>query len=326
MGCRLLVIALLLSLFTTSCKPCDRLINGLCYDEPNSSNPGLTARWEMIDLETGKPIPDVWISFYWRKFKDENSRGECARNVIGRTDAKGQFSNTAKDGSWLMDNVLIYKPGYYPVRYPLSWDQTHITDFHALIGAPLGTYRGWEQRLKTMGYRVDPERNATYRKDFELGKEYQRIFDDVWSSQGQRRYWLKHRGFPSNYQSLYVGQKCLLPNRGGEAKIESVGYDDPKNESDYVWKWRGWDAYQLFCDDSWDAVTTQPIRSYDVSFAYDALLLRGSPFDNAARHALYESYFDPKTLLPNSPERITPEQRHKFCTDLKPYTKIGAEP
>jgi hypothetical protein len=322
MGCRLLLIALFFSLFATGCKPCDRLINGQCYDKPNRALPGLTGRWEMIDLETGKPIPDVWIGFYWRSFDDNKSRGTCARDVIGRTDANGQFSNTAKDGSWIFGETHYYKPGYYPVRYELFLDQTHITDFHALLGTPLGTYAAWEERLKKMGYVIGPERSLAFRKDFELGKEYQRIFDDVWSPRGLRMYWLKRREIPQYFEFLTINKHCPDRYKSPDRPVEAVGYDDPKNAREYIEKWHGWDAYQMFCDDGWDAVPIGTNTGHEAGFAIQALLLTGE-LDFAKREVLYAKYFDPKTLQPNAHERIQPEQRRKFCAELKQYTQIG---
>ena len=72
-----------------SIPPCQIEVKGICYDKPKASNPPLTASWQIIDIDTKKPIPGVWISFYWKKFPDGQQSGSCARNVMGQTDANG---------------------------------------------------------------------------------------------------------------------------------------------------------------------------------------------------------------------------------------------
>jgi len=308
---------LLVSWLSSLSFACEMNVNGICYDKPNAKNPGLTVSWEMLDLETGKPIPDVWISFYWREFKDRNS-STCARNVIGRTDANGRFSNTAKDGSWMAGGVEYSKPGYYPVRYELYANRTYITDEHPTLFESKDDYPAWEDRLKAMGYTIDPKYdNKTYTKQFELGDEYKRIFDQFWQPRGHRRYWLKHRGFPNRFQAIFAGVNTCVVRAGQVATIESVGLDDPKNQDAYMRMWQGWEAYQLFCDAIWDSLPMQSPDRSEAGFALNALALTGPM--NAATWKTYATYFDAKTLEPNSGVRIQPEQRRNFCKAMKPY-------
>ena len=318
MTCKLpIFFALLLTSLLAACAPCEMNVKGICYDTPNAKNPGLTVSWEMIDLETGKPIPDVWISFYWREFKD-SKRSTCARNVIGRTDANGRFSNTAKDGSWMAGGVEYFKPGYYPVRYELYANRTYITDEHPTLFESKDDYPAWEDRLKTMGYSIDPKYdNKTYSKRFELGDEYKRIFDQFWQPRGYRRYWLKHRGFPNQFQEIFANGNSCVARAGQVATIESVGLDDPRNQDEHMRMWQGWEAHHLFCDAIWDSL---PMRSPDRSeagFALNALALTGPM--NAATWKTYATYFNAKTLEPNSGVRIKPEQRWHFCKAMKSY-------
>ena len=169
-----------------------------------------------------------------------------------------------------------------------------------------------------MGYTIDAQYlNKTYSKRFELGSEYKRIFDQFWQPRGYRRYWLKHRGFPNQFQQIFAGVNTCAERAGQLAQIESVGLDDPRNQDAHMRMWQGWEAYHLFCDAIWDSL---PMRSPDRSetgFAFNALALTGPM--NAATWKTYATYFDAKTLEPNSGGRIQPEQRRHFCKAMKPY-------
>ncbi len=323
MACKPLCFLMLLMFFATGCKPCERQINGYCYDTPNKANPGLTPRWEMIDLETGKPIPDVWIGLSWSEYKNTRSRGECARMVIGRTDANGRFSDTAKDGSWISGQVTFYKPGYELVRHANYLHQTHITHVHEPYAENRIPYQAWGKRLEKLGYAWDESRNA-YRKDFELGKEYQRIYDDIYSPKGLRIYWLKQRSYPSRYEYLGVNYPCSGSAAPGRT-IEQVGFDDPKNQTNYIEKWQGLDAYQQFCDDNWNTVPKDLIQRYEAGFAFNALALTGEK-DYTKKMAQFESYFGKGALDMPPKSQPSNDQRNRFCMDLKPLTKIGISP
>jgi len=309
--------------FATGCKPCERQINGFCYDTPNKSNPGLTPRWEMVDLETGKPIPDVWIGLSWSEFKNTWSRGECARMVIGRTDANGRFSDTARDGSWLSGRVTFYKPGYQLVRHENYLHQTHISHVHEPYAENRIPYQAWGKRLEKLGYAWDESRNG-YRKDFELGNEYQRIFDDIYSAKGLRIYWLKQRSYPSRFDHLGVNYACTSAAPQGKT-VERVGLDDPKNQMDYIEKWHGLDAYQVICDDAWDSVPPDFDQTNAAGFARGAVHLLGVK-SNAELEAIYLKYFSAAEFASSRSKPLNPIQRKRFCADLSPLTQIRVTP
>jgi len=266
---------------------CQIKVNGICYDRPKSSNPPLTASWEIIDIDTKKPIPGVWISFYWKKFPNGGqSGGSCARNVIGQTDANGRFSNTAKDGSWMFAEVGMFKSGYQPIRYERFLEQTYITDKYKISQEFVGKFPAWEHELRQQGYQLDTTSTTNnYYKNFELGTDYSRIMAAAWYPEGERQYWVSTRSFPSQQFSTNLGAHCYDRKLGRtDPNAEFVGYDgfdfkpsQDQKEYGYIeipgpdkipWEIdRAKAAIRYICDEKWDTVTA------DLNFTPSPIIL-----------------------------------------------------
>jgi len=270
----LFVLSLLTACDQLSSQPCQIKVNGICYDTPKARNPPLTASWQIIDVDTKKPIPGVWISFYWKKFPNgQQSGGSCARNVIGQTDANGRFSDTAKDGSWMFAEVGMFKSGYQPIRYDRLLEQTYITDKYNISQEFVGKYPAWEEELKQMGYRLNTiSTTNSYFKNFELNSEYSKIMAAAWYPEGERQYWVSTRSFPSEQFRTLLGAQCHSRKLGRtDPNAEFVGYDGfnlkpsrEQKEYGYVeipgpdkipWEIdRAKAAIRYICDKKWDSV------------------------------------------------------------------------
>ena len=190
------LVCVAIAIFLTSIAACGQIghgycqvhINGICYDKPKASNPPITARWQIIDADTQKPLPGVWISFYWKKFPDGQQRGgSCARNVMGQTDANGRFSNTAKDGSWMFADVFMFKAGYRRIQTEYLPEGTTLTDRQKINQEYVGKYPEFENELKSMGYQLDTSSTTNaYYKTFEVGGDRKALVSAAWEPQGAR--------------------------------------------------------------------------------------------------------------------------------------------
>jgi hypothetical protein len=315
---RIAWILIVSMLFLSGCErqavsnPCKISVNGTCYDSPLAENPPLSASWEIIDADTKKPIPGVWISFFWLKFPDGRARGgTCARNVIGQTDANGRFSNTAKDGSWMFSEVHMFKRGFRRVYAKRLLEQTYITDQHNLDVAHVGKYLGWEEELLAMGYKLSTVSTTNnYWKDFELGNDYANILRAAWEVGGERQYWVSKRGIPDGGDFPSIGTQCQSKTlRRVDPEAQFVGYDGPNYDPNSAWNQQiAQDALETICDERWDLVPSDFAPTYADSYAGRAV--RGLPqatIDEIVN--LLPDYYS----LPKPSRAMSRPERKTFC-------------
>jgi hypothetical protein len=318
MACKLITfIAAILGLLNlTACNagPCRIEVNGICYDRPKSSNPPLSARFEAIDADTGKPLPGVMISFHWKTFLPSGQPDQCARNVIGETDANGKFGNTAKDGSWMFTQVQMFKAGWERIYFDRLIGQTFISHTYQVQIAEIGMYPAWESQLKQLGYVLDSRAmGPVYRKRFELGDQYERIMTAEWQPEGLRTYWVKMRGFPSELTPNQIGTRCFNRELGKtDPNAESVGFDQPKFERNHIELERSKHALQAICDNKWDSVPASYVWSPTARLVGDA----GSAFvenDPQLKTLLPDFYGDHPISNSGFSRPLTSNERLNYC-------------
>ena len=305
--------------------PCQVQVNGICYDKPKASNPPITASWQIMDADTLKPIPGVWISFYWKKFPDGEQRGgTCARNVIGQTDANGRFSNTAKDGSWMFADVHMFKGGYRQIRTEFLPERTALTDRIKINQEYVGKYPEFESELKSMGYQLDTSNTTNaYFKTFEVGENPKALLSAAWEPQGEKQYWVSKRGIPDGQDLAQVGgYKCYNRALGKtDPNAEFVGYKGPDWDANSVWnREMATEALNLICDDRWDTVPSDFEWSSTPEYYNYALRLmpRENPERNTQRlDAILKDY--PKVSDTHS-RRFSKTERNDFCNFMRPFS------
>jgi len=258
-----MVVGVIAAIFLTGCEACQLQINGICYDHPNASNPPISARFEAIDADTGKPLPGVMISFYWKTYLGSGKPDQCARNVIGETDANGKFANTGKDGTWMYSEIQMFKAGWERVYFDRLIGQTHISHEYKFHMERLGMYPAWEKQLESMGYVLDTTSTThIYRKKFELGDQYEKIMTAEWQPEGLRTYWVKMRGFPNDLTPSQIGTRCFNRQlQKTDPNAEMVGFEQEKFKRSTIELKRSKHALQAICDDKWDSVPENFTRS-----------------------------------------------------------------
>ena len=251
-----IVVGIISALFLTGCEACRLEVNGVCYDRPKASNPPISARFEAIDADTGKPLPGVMISFYWETYLGSGKPDLCARNVIGETDANGKFANTGKDGSWMYLEVQMFKAGWERVYFDRLIGQTFISHAYQIQIAEIGMYSAWGNQLKQMGYMLDKRTmGPIYRKKFELGDQYEKIMTAEWQPEGLRTYWVRMRGFPEGLTPHQIGTQCFNQQLGKiDPDAEMVGFEQEKFKRSNIELERSKHALQAICDEKWDSV------------------------------------------------------------------------
>ena len=305
-----------------SIPPCQIEVKGICYDKPKASNPPLTASWQIIDIDTKKPIPGVWISFYWKKFPDGQQSGSCARNVMGQTDANGRFSNTAEDGSWMFTEVFMFKPGFQRIRYQRLLEQTYVTDKYDISQEFVGKYPGWETELKAMGYRLDTTSTTNnYYKNFELGADYLSIMSAAWQPEGERQYWVSKRGIPDGREISSLGIYTCYSRALGKTdpNAEFIGYQGPEYDQNSVWnREKAMDAYHVICDEKWDSVPNEFEWTSTPSYYNSAIEIIPN-LDTKALDSLLANYL--AGLRSSNSRPLTKIERKAFCEYLAPFAE-----
>lgn len=308
-----------------SCGPsfsqrCQVELNDVCYDKPKISNPPIKASWHIIDVETKKPIPGVWISFYWLKFSEDQQKSSCARNVIGQTDAMGRFSDTARDGSWMFTEVFMFKLGYQPIQHERLVGQTFVTDKHSISGRFVGKYRGWENELLSQGYKLDRTNTTNnYYKNFELGSDYQKIMSAAWQPDGETQYWVSKRGIPDKRHLSSLGIYTCSDNTANH-DVELVGYKSLKYDAASPWNYEmGLDAYETLCDARWDLVPAS-FQWTDVPVYLSFATKITGKHDNHTITTLLPDYT--KTINGAVSPRMSAAERLAICSYLSKYTTL----
>ena len=308
------VVVGLLNLTACNAGPCRLEVNGICYDRPKASNPPLSARFEAIDADTGKPLPGVMISFYWKTFLPSGQPDQCARNVIGETDAQGKFANTGKDGSWMFTQVQMFKSGWERIGFDRVIGQTYISHKYQLNVPEIGMYPAWESNLKRLGYELDTKTmGPIYRKKFELGGQYQKIMTAEWQPEGLRTYWVKMRGFPGDLVPSQVGTECYdLKLQKIDPDAESVGYALPKFSEEQVNLQRFKHAIGAICDEKWDSVPVDFVRAQAPALIGFSAGVFGN--DQAELVDLLPDFYGEKrTVNSNFSRALTKAERIRYC-------------
>ncbi len=305
--------------------PCQVQVNGICYDKPKASNPPITASWQIMDADTLKPIPGVWISFYWKKFPDGEQRGgTCARNVIGQTDANGRFSNTAKDGSWMFADVHMFKGGYRQIRTEFLPERTALTDRIKINQEYVGKYPAFENELKSMGYQLDTSSTTNaYFKIFEVGGDLTSMLSEAWQPQGAKRYWVRKRGIPDGQDLAQVGgYKCYNRALGKtDPDAEFVGYKGPDWDENSPWERdMAIDALDTICDEKWDTVPLDFKFTQSKRYAGRSSGLVGKE-NFAALTKLAPDYLGISLSAGDSSRSMTRTERVAFCGFVRPFAK-----
>lgn len=305
---------------------CQVQVNGICYDKPKASNPPLTASWQIIDANTQKPLPGVWISFYWKKFPDGQQRGgTCARNVMGQTDANGRFSNTAKDGSWMFADVFMFKAGYRRIRMENIPEQTTLTDSQKINQEYVGKYPAFENELKSMGYQLDTASTTNvYFKNFELGGgDRKALVSAAWEPQGERQYWVRKRGIPDGQDLSALGMSPCYSRTLGKTdpNAEFVGYKDGDRDKNGRWSHAiAIDALDTICDEKWDTVPSDFKWTQSKQYAAPASSLVGEA-NFAALTKLSPDYLAIPFSTGDSTRAMTRTERIAFCGFVRPFAK-----
>jgi hypothetical protein len=309
------VIVGLLNLTACNAGPCRIEVNGICYDRPKASNPPLSARFEAIDADTGKPLPGVMISFYWKTYLSSGRPDQCARNVIGETDADGKFGDTAKDGSWMFSEVQMFKAGWERVYFDRLIGQTYIKHEYQLNVPEIGIYLAWEKNLRALGYEIDTKTmGPIYRKKFQLGAGYNKIMTAEWQPEGLRTYWVKMRGFPDYLAPQQIGTQCYSRTlRKTDPNAEAVGFDLPKFHRDKIELERSKHALEAICDEKWDSVPA----SYEFAPSVRLLGAAGSVFaeiDPQLKKWLFDFYAERPITHSGFSRPLTRVERENYCT------------
>jgi len=312
-----------------SLQACQIEVKGICYDKPKASNPPLTASWQIIDIDTKKPIPGVWISFYWKKFPDGQQRGgTCARNVMGQTDANGRFSNTAKDGSWMFADVFMFKAGYRRIQMENIPEQTILTDSHKINQEYVGKYPAFENELKSMGYQLDTSSTTNaYFKTFEVGGDRKALVSAPWEPQGARQYWVSKRGIPDGQDMHSLGMyPCYSRTLGKtDPNAEFVGYKDGDRDKNGRWSRAiAIDALDTICDEKWDTVPSDFKFTQSKQYAGPASSLVGE-VNFAALSKLYPDYVAIPYSAGGSTRAMTRAERVAFCGFVRPFAKNNGD-
>jgi hypothetical protein len=326
--------SLLLLLALSACNgsgylPCQVQVNGICYDKPKASNPPITASWQIIDADTLKPIPGVWISFYWKKFPDGEQRGgTCARNVIGQTDANGRFSNTAKDGSWMFADVHMFKGGYRQIRTEFLPERTALTDRIKVNQEYVGKCPAFESELKSMGYQLDTANTTNaYFKTFEVGGNLEAMLSAAWEPQGETQYWVSKRGIPDGQDmhalAMYPCYSRALGKTDPDA--EFVGYKGLDRDKNGRWSRAiAIDALDTVCDEKWDSVPSDFKWTQSKEYAGPASMLVGEA-NFAALTKIHPDYVAIPYSAGGSTRAMTRTERVAFCGFVRPYAKNNGD-
>jgi hypothetical protein len=327
-------LSLLLLLALSACDgsgyvPCQVQVNGICYDKPKASNPPITASWQIIDADTLKPIPGVWISFYWKKFHDGEQRGgTCARNVIGQTDANGRFSNTAKDGSWMYADVHMFKGGYRQIRTEFLPERTALTDRIKINQEYVGKYPEFESELKSMGYQLDTSNTTNaYFKTFEVGGNLEAMLSAAWEPQGEKQYWVSKRGIPDG-QDLHALAMFPCYNRSlgkTDPNAEFVGYQAQDLSENSRWsRVIAIDALDSICDEKWDTVPSDFKFTQSKRYVAAVSMLVGKGNFEKLTKTLPD-YTAIQYSTGSSTRAMTSTERITLCGFVRPFAKNSGD-
>jgi len=304
---------------------CQVQVNGICYDKPKSSNPPITASWQIIDADTLKPVAGVWISFYWKQFPDGEQRGgTCARNVMGQTDANGRFSNTAKDGSWMFADVHMFKAGYRQIHTEFLPERTALTDRQKINQEYVGKYPAFESELKSMGYQLDTSNTTNaYFKSFEVGGDLKALLSAAWEPQGETQYWVSKRGIPDGQDLSSLGIYTCYNREIGKTdpNAEFVGYKGPDWDANSPWNREvATEALNSICDARWETVPTTFAWTATPRYYNYAIRLMPKVYPERNTQRLDAILKDYPRVSDTHSRRFSRAERTEFCNFIRPFS------
>jgi hypothetical protein len=314
--------AVLLACFgihTPTPGPCLLEVNGHCYDTGDPALPPLTAKLQLMDAETGRGIPDAWVSLRWYARHTSKRPAPCVRSVLGRTDEQGWFSSTGKDGSWFFGEVHYFAPGYEHLRIAgvranrfEAYVNIHHNDDLELLGP-------WLRSLERLGYEhVDDGGTTTkYSKWISIPPGFEKRNNYLFDSEGKVLLMATRRTLPTDLGVLgSVWTYC------DDAGSERIGYDAP-NEFALARKLMWTEDYQLVCDPRWFGFDTVSVPDWERWRIDSALELHPEPEKIALLRRFapaYVVYMDhSNNLNPLRPTDLSRAERTALCAALKPH-------
>jgi hypothetical protein len=302
------VIALLYLLLPISaCRPCQREVDGHCYDKPDKNLPGIKASWQAIDAETLKPIPDAFVLIGWREFP-ANAKSFCVLNELGRTDKDGRYTTRGKNGSWMIESASVSALDYNAFRPVNGFEK--LTRKVTVPWDANDTFRVWRQRFLEAGYQHHQNQN-------EMERSFAVNSEDV----------VNLSPFFPNGRTVYMTNDPIMPTHAGmdagvgclkkpeEPDVAAKG-DSKHNVERFGSLFRAYKAYLALCDDAWDSVPEGTENMSMTKIASDATYLIDD--DLQTRMAFMSKY---KLILNIDPTNRHPtfssETRRQICTDLR---------
>ncbi len=320
-----LMILLLPSLGACSC---DLRVGGKCRDTQRASDPPLTAKWQLFDADTEKPIEGAWVNFLWYGKADSRGNMPCVRGVLGRTNADGIFEDTARDGSWRLAGQppMLFKRDYERLIFRQDdADQNHVTAYVTVLHHEKAAYPAWFKRLEDLGYITVgaeiPNGTLQYEKVYSTRLIKSVMNQGPLKDGGRKELWVTRRSLPINNSAPGIGATCKSPG------AENVGFDNQVDEQlDHD---RAMHAYSYLCDPQWDSIPADYTRTSSQMFVFQSLwLLNDAEHAHLRAQEVIPDYFAPREhrlappKLPNSEDRaLRPDERTKFCDWLAPFTQ-----
>jgi len=310
------LIALLLPALAACNQDCKLRVNGICYDKQRSSDPPLTAKWQIFDADSGKPLEGVWINFLWYGMSDSRGYRRCVGAVLGRTDADGRFEATAKVGSWRMGlPPKLFKRDYELLQFrqddPLG---NQVTARVAVQHYERDAYPAWFKRLEQLGYVYNGTTGSTtyYEKVYstELIKDSMNQLADAQG--GRKELWVTRRSLPYYAAAPGINAKC---KNGG---AENVGFDD-RTVALLSYE-LAMHAYTYLCDAQWDTIPSGYARTDSRIFVHQALWLLDDEEHSYERAMKIIPDYLGKALSGES-RALRPDERAAICGWLALHKK-----
>ncbi len=280
------------------------MLSAGCASKPQ---PLPIAEWRFTDIDTGKPIPGVWINFAWNGKPDARGMSTCVRGVLAQSDQNGWVRDTAREAHWQRQPLpSIFKAGYEVFDYEIYKEDREAGTVTARVHQDrieLGLFPAWEAKLKQMGY---------VWKDHYWRKTLPRVDIPERINQGNRRivYLMSYRSTPFQLaQSFsFVGRSC------GDPGAENIGLETAQiNKAD---RERAVASTRYFCRTDWDSISKSfdPGRKDWVTRAY--WLMPDQGFDQLKRE-LPDFVLWNETLTYGKQAPLAPELRIGFCQWLE---------
>lgn len=303
---------------------CKLRVNGICYDKQRASDPPLTAKWQIFDADTGKPLEGVWVNFLWYGQSDSRGVRSCVGAVLGRTNQDGIFQATAKDGSWRFGGQppMLFKRDYQPLRFEFQgWQHEVATAFEEVQLYERDAYPAWFKRLEELGYTyVDKGGTTTrYEKKYSTALIADAMNQGAYREGGRKEFWVTRRSLPYYAAAAGVGAECKY------ASNDNVGFD-ARTLAALRYE-RAMHAYTYLCDPQWDSIPAEYTRTHSRIFVHQASwLLNDDEHSYERAMKIIPDYLGgPYKALDSEDRALRPEERIALCDWLAPYTQVPTE-